>query len=185
MNLSDQVAALEKDWAENPRWKHVKRPYTAEEVVKLRGSLQPECTLARKGAEKLWNYLFTEDYINCLGALTGGQAVQQVKAGVKAIYLSGWQVAADNNSAGTMYPDQSLYPVDSVPKVITRINNAFRRADQIEWLNTNGTPNVDFFAPIIADAEAGFGGNLNAFELMKRMISEVLLECTLKINSQA
>ena len=171
MNLSDQVAALEKDWAENPRWKHVKRPYTAEEVVKLRGSLQPECTLARKGAEKLWNYLFTEDYINCLGALTGGQAVQQVKAGVKAIYLSGWQVAADNNSAGTMYPDQSLYPVDSVPKVITRINNAFRRADQIEWMNTNGTPKVDFFAPIIADAEAGFGGNLNAFELMKRMIS--------------
>ena len=171
MNLSDQVAALEKDWAENPRWKHVKRPYSAEEVVKLRGSLQPECTLARKGAEKLWNYLFTEDYINCLGALTGGQAVQQVKAGVKAIYLSGWQVAADNNSAGTMYPDQSLYPVDSVPKVITRINNAFRRADQIEWKNTNGAPNIDFFAPIIADAEAGFGGNLNAFELMKRMIS--------------
>ena len=100
--------------------------------------------------------------------MTGGQAVQQVKAGVKAIYLSGWQVAADNNSAGTMYPDQSLYPVDSVPKVITRINNAFRRADQIEWMNTNGTPKVDFFAPIIADAEAGFGGNLNAFELMKR-----------------
>ena len=126
MNLNDQVAALEKDWAENSRWKHVKRPYSAKEVVKLRGSLQPECTLARKGAEKLWNYLFTEDYINCLGALTGGQAVQQVKAGVKAIYLSGWQVAADNNSAGTMYPDQSLYPVDSVPKVITRINNAFR-----------------------------------------------------------
>ena len=171
MNLSDQVTALEKDWAENPRWKHVKRPYSAEEVVKLRGSLQPECTLARKGAEKLWNYLFTEDYINCLGALTGGQAVQQVKAGVKAIYLSGWQVAADNNSAGTMYPDQSLYPVDSVPKVITRINNAFRRADQIEWMNSNGDPKVDFFAPIIADAEAGFGGNLNAFELMKRMIA--------------
>ena len=170
MNLSDQVAALKKDWAENPRWKHVKRPYSAEEVVKLRGSLQPECTLARKGAEKLWDYLHTEDYINCLGALTGGQAVQQVKAGVKAIYLSGWQVAADNNSAGTMYPDQSLYPVDSVPKVIKRINNAFRRADQIEWMNTNGEPKTDFFAPIIADAEAGFGGNLNAFELMKRMI---------------
>ena len=164
MNLTDQVTALRKDWAENPRWKHVERPYSVEEVVKL-SSLQPECTLA-KGAEKLWNYLFTEDYINCLGALTGGQAVQQVKAGVKAIYLSGWQVAADNNSAGTMYPDQSLYPVDSVPKVITRINNAFRRADQIEWMNTNGTPKVDFFAPIIADAEAGFGGK-NAFELMK------------------
>ena len=143
MNLSDQVAALEKDWAENPRWKHVKRPYSAEEVVRLRGSLQPECTLARRGSEKLWNYLHTEDYINCLGALTGGQAVQQVKAGVKAIYLSGWQVAADNNSAGTMYPDQSLYPVDSVPKVIKRINNAFRRADQIEWLNTNGEPKID------------------------------------------
>ena len=171
MNLNDQVAVLEKDWAENSRWKHVRRPYSANEVVKLRGSLQPECTLARKGAEKLWNYLFTEDYINCLGALTGGQAVQQVKAGVKAIYLSGWQVAADNNSAGTMYPDQSLYPVDSVPKVITRINNAFRRADQIEWMNSNGEPKVDFFAPIIADAEAGFGGNLNAFELMKRMIA--------------
>ena len=146
MNLSDQVAALKKDWAENPRWKHVKRPYSAEEVVKLRGSLQPECTLARKGSEKLWDYLHTEDYINCLGALTGGQAVQQVKAGVKAIYLSGWQVAADNNSAGTMYPDQSLYPVDSVPKVIKRINNAFRRADQIEWMNTNGEPKTDFFA---------------------------------------
>ena len=131
MKLAEQVASLEKDWAENPRWKHVKRPYSAEEVVKLRGSLQPESTLARKGAEKLWKYLETEEYINCLGALTGGQAVQQVKAGVKAIYLSGWQVAADNNSAETMYPDQSLYPVDSVPNVITRINNAFRRADQI------------------------------------------------------
>ena len=170
MKLAEQVASLEKDWAENPRWKHVKRPYSAEEVVKLRGSLQPENTLARKGAEKLWKYLETEEYINCLGALTGGQAVQQVKAGVKAIYLSGWQVAADNNSAETMYPDQSLYPVDSVPNVITRINNAFRRADQIEWMNTNGEPKFDFFAPIIADAEAGFGGVLNAFELMKRMI---------------
>lgn len=170
MKLAEQVASLEKDWAENPRWKHVKRPYSAEEVVKLRGSLQPESTLARKGAEKLWKYLETEEYINCLGALTGGQAVQQVKAGVKAIYLSGWQVAADNNSAETMYPDQSLYPVDSVPNVITRINNAFRRADQIEWMNTNGEPKFDFFAPIIADAEAGFGGVLNAFELMKRMI---------------
>ena len=170
MKLAEQVASLEKDWAENPRWKHVKRPYSAEEVVKLRGSLQPESTLARKGAEKLWKYLETEEYINCLGALTGVQAVQQVKAGVKAIYLSGWQVAADNNSAETMYPDQSLYPVDSVPNVITRINNAFRRADQIEWMNTNGEPKFDFFAPIIADAEAGFGGVLNAFELMKRMI---------------
>ena len=170
MKLAEQVASLEKDWAENPRWKHVKRPYSAEEVVKLRGSLQPESTLARKGAEKLCKYLETEEYINCLGALTGGQAVQQVKAGVKAIYLSGWQVAADNNSAETMYPDQSLYPVDSVPNVITRINNAFRRADQIEWMNTNGEPKFDFFAPIIADAEAGFGGVLNAFELMKRMI---------------
>ena len=170
MDFKDQVSTLDLYWKSNPRWKNVKRPYSAEEVIRLRGSLQPEYTLARKGAEKLWDYLNSEDYINCLGTLSGGQAVQQVKAGVKAIYCSGWQVAADNNTADTMYPDQSLYPVDSVPQLIRRINNSFRRADQIEWMRTNGKPNFDFFAPIIADAEAGFGGVLNAFELMKRMI---------------
>ena len=170
MDFKDQVSTLDLYWKSNPRWKNVKRPYSAEEVIRLRGSLQPEYTLARKGAEKLWDYLNNEDYINCLGTLSGGQAVQQVKAGVKAIYCSGWQVAADNNTADTMYPDQSLYPVDSVPQLIRRINNSFRRADQIEWMRTNGKPKFDFFAPIIADAEAGFGGVLNAFELMKRMI---------------
>ena len=170
---AEQIALLEKDWAENPRWKGVKRGYSAADVVKLRGSLQPQNTLAGLGAQKLWNYIHDEDYINCLGALTGGQAVQQVKAGVKAIYLSGWQVAADNNSAQTMYPDQSLYPVNSVPAVVNRINNAFRRADQIQWANHVGPTDpkyVDYFAPIVADAEAGFGGVLNAFELMKAMI---------------
>ena len=170
---AEQIALLEKDWAENPRWKGVKRGYTAADVVQLRGSLQPQNTLAELGAEKLWRYIHEEDYINCLGALTGGQAVQQVKAGVKAIYLSGWQVAADNNSAQTMYPDQSLYPVNSVPAVVNRINNAFRRADQIQWANNVGPHDskyVDYFAPIVADAEAGFGGVLNAFELMKAMI---------------
>ncbi|MBK6288867.1 MAG: isocitrate lyase [Pseudomonadales bacterium] len=170
---AEQITLLEKDWAENPRWKGVKRGYTAAEVVQLRGSLQPQNTLAELGAQKLWKYIHEEDYINCLGALTGGQAVQQVKAGVKAIYLSGWQVAADNNSAQTMYPDQSLYPVNSVPAVVNRINNAFRRADQIQWANHVGPTDskyVDYFAPIVADAEAGFGGVLNAFELMKAMI---------------
>ncbi|MFM7783384.1 MAG: isocitrate lyase [Gammaproteobacteria bacterium] len=168
-----QIALLEKDWAENPRWKGVKRGYSAADVVQLRGSLQPQNTLAELGAQKLWRYIHDEPYINCLGALTGGQAVQQVKAGVKAIYLSGWQVAADNNSAQTMYPDQSLYPVNSVPAVVSRINNAFRRADQIQWANNIGPTDpkyVDYFAPIVADAEAGFGGVLNAFELMKAMI---------------
>jgi isocitrate lyase len=170
---AEQIALLEKDWAENPRWKDVKRGYSAADVVQLRGSLQPQNTLAELGAQKLWKYIHEEDYINCLGALTGGQAVQQVKAGVKAIYLSGWQVAADNNSAQTMYPDQSLYPVNSVPAVVSRINNAFRRADQIQWANNIGPHDskyVDYFAPIVADAEAGFGGVLNAFELMKAMI---------------
>ena len=170
---AEQIALLEKDWAENPRWKGVKRGYSAADVVHLRGSLQPQNTLAELGAQKLWKYIHEENYINCLGALTGGQAVQQVKAGVKAIYLSGWQVAADNNSAQTMYPDQSLYPVDSVPAVVRRINNAFRRADQIQWASNvshNDPKYVDYFAPIVADAEAGFGGVLNAFELMKGMI---------------
>ena len=168
-----QIAALEKDWAENPRWKDIKRGYTAAEVVRLRGSFPIEYTVARRGAEKLWTLLNTEPYINCLGALTGGQAMQQVKAGVKAIYLSGWQVAADNNGYASMYPDQSLYPVDSVPKVVERINNSFRRADEIQCsknIEAGNKDYVDYFAPIVADAEAGFGGVLNAFELMKAMI---------------
>ena len=168
-----QIAELKKDWAENPRWKGIKRPYSAEDVVRLRGSLVAEQTLARNGAEKLWNLINTEPYVNCLGALTGGQAMQQVKAGIKAIYLSGWQVAADNNSYAAMYPDQSLYPVDSVPKVVERINNSFKRADEIQWaknINPGDAGYIDYFAPIVADAEAGFGGVLNAFELMKAMI---------------
>lgn len=175
-----EIKRLEDDWANNPRWKGVTRPYSAEDVIRLRGSLKRENTIARRGAEKLWALVnggakdkFGKDYVNCLGALTGGQAVQQVKAGVQAIYLSGWQVAADNNSGMTMYPDQSLYPVDSVPKVIERINNSFSRADQIQW-QKGVTPDsegyIDYFAPIVADAEAGFGGVLNAFELMKAMI---------------
>lgn len=163
-----QAAALEKDWAENPRWKGIKRGYKAADVVRLRGSLAIEHTLAKRGAEKLWNLINTEPFINALGALTGNQAMQQVKAGLKAIYLSGWQVAGDANSTGEMYPDQSLYAVDSVPKVVRRINNTFQRADQIQW--SEGKNDTDFFAPIVADAEAGFGGVLNAFELMKAMI---------------
>jgi isocitrate lyase len=168
MSRAEQIAALEKDWKENPRWKGITRPYKAEDVVRLRGSVQPEYTFARLGAEKLWHLVNTEAFVPCLGALTGGQAVQQVKAGVKAIYLSGWQVAADNNSYFAMYPDQSLYPVDSVPRVVERIINAMQRADQIQWMEGKG--DVDFFAPIVADAEAGFGGVLNAYELMKAMI---------------
>ncbi len=173
MSREDMIKALEKDWATNPRWKTVRRGYTAADVVRTRGSLQVEYTLAKNGAEKLWNLVNTEPYINTLGALTGGQAMQQVKAGLKAIYLSGWQVAADNNSYSAMYPDQSLYPVDSVPKVVERINNSFKRADEIQWAK-GGKPGdkgyVDYFAPIVADAEAGFGGVLNAYELMKAMI---------------
>jgi isocitrate lyase len=164
----EQIRALEKDWAENPRWEGVKRPYSAEDVVRLRGSVQIDHTLARRGAEKLWDLLKTEPFVNTLGALTGNQAMQQVKAGLKAIYLSGWQVAGDANMAGEMYPDQSLYPVNSVPMVVKRINNTFQRADQIQW--SEGKDDIDFFAPIVADAEAGFGGVLNAFELMKSMI---------------
>jgi isocitrate lyase len=163
-----QIAALEKDWATNPRWKGVKRSYTAADVVRLRGSIPIEHTLARRGAEKLWNLVNTEPFVNTLGALTGNQAMQQVKAGLKAIYLSGWQVAGDANVAGEMYPDQSLYPANSVPMVVKRINNTFQRADQIQW--SEGKNDIDFFAPIVADAEAGFGGVLNAFELMKSMI---------------
>ncbi|MGI9345065.1 MAG: isocitrate lyase [Gammaproteobacteria bacterium] len=172
-NFKSQAQQLADDWRNNPRWKGIERPYTPEDVVRLRGSVQPEYTLARRGAEKLWKLLHDNDYINCLGALTGGQAVQQVKAGVRAIYLSGWQVAADNNTSDTMYPDQSLYPVDSVPQIVRRINNAFQRADQIQWANQaeTGDPQIDFFAPIVADAEAGFGGVLNAHELMRGMIA--------------
>lgn len=163
-----QIAALEKDWATNPRWKGIQRGYSAADVVRLRGSVPIEHTLAKRGAEKLWNLLNSEPFINSLGALTGNQAMQQVKAGLKAIYLSGWQVAGDANSNGEMYPDQSLYAVDSVPKVVKRINATFKRADEIQW--SEGKNDVDFFAPIVADAEAGFGGVLNAFELMKSMI---------------
>lgn len=173
----EEIARIERDWAENPRWKHVTRTYRAEDVVRLRGSIKVENTLARQGAEKLWDLVYggkaKKGYVNCLGALTGGQAVQQVKAGIEAIYLSGWQVAADNNTASSMYPDQSLYPVDSVPAVVKRINNSFRRADQVQWRNGANPGDVDYidmFAPIVADAEAGFGGVLNAYELMKYMI---------------
>jgi isocitrate lyase len=163
-----QVQALAKDWAENQRWKGIKRNYSAEDVVRLRGSVQIEHTLAKRGSEKLWSLLHTEPFVNALGALTGNQAMQQVKAGLKAVYLSGWQVAGDANLAGEMYPDQSLYPANSVPMVVKRINNTFQRADQIQW--SEGKDDIDFFAPIVADAEAGFGGVLNAFELMKSMI---------------
>ncbi len=163
-----QAAALEHDWSTHPRWKGVKRSYSAADVVRLRGSVPVEHTLARRGAEKLWNLVNTEPFVNTLGALTGNQALQQVKAGLKAIYLSGWQVAGDANVAGEMYPDQSLYPVNSVPTVVKRINNTFTRADQIQW--SEGKDDIDYFAPIVADAEAGFGGVLNAFELMKAMI---------------
>src|SRR5512138_2888946 len=172
--MTNQAAEqLRKAWQTDLRWAGIKRPYTAEDVVRLRGSVQVEHTLARLGAEKLWKLVNTEPYVNCLGALTGGQAMQQVKAGIKAIYLSGWQVAADNNSYMSMYPDQSLYPVDSVPKVAERINASFQRADQIQHskgIKPGAKDFVDFFAPIVADAEAGFGGVLNAFELMKAMI---------------
>jgi isocitrate lyase len=173
LSREQQIAQLEKDWAENPRWKGIKRGYSAADVVKLRGSFQIEHTLAKRGAEKLWNSINTEPFVNTLGALTGNQAMQQVKAGLKGIYLSGWQVAADANDGGEMYPDQSLYSVDSVPKVVKRINNTFARADQIQW-NEGKNPGdegyIDYFQPIVADAEAGFGGVLNAFELMKAMI---------------
>jgi isocitrate lyase len=168
MNYDLESARLRKDWAENPRWKGIERRYSAEDVVRLRGSLHIEHSLARHGAEKLWKLLHDEPYVSTLGALTGNQAMQQVKAGLKAIYLSGWQVAADANVAGEMYPDQSLYPANSVPAVVRRINSTFIRADQIA--HAEGKDDVDYFAPIVADAEAGFGGVLNAFELMKGMI---------------
>ena len=165
MKTADQIR---QDWETNPRWAGVKRNYSAEEVVKLRGSVQIQHTLAERGARKLWDYLHTEDYVNALGALSGNQAMQQVKAGLKAIYLSGWQVAADANIAGQMYPDQSLYPANSVPMVVKRINQTLQRADQIH--TAEGDDSTDWFQPIVADAEAGFGGPLNSFELMKGMI---------------
>ncbi|MFO1473132.1 MAG: isocitrate lyase [Lysobacterales bacterium] len=159
---------LRLDWTNNPRWAGVARNYTAEDVVRLRGTVHVEHSLARLGAEKLWKSLHHEDFVNALGALTGNQAMQQVKAGLKAIYLSGWQVAADANLAGEMYPDQSLYPANSVPQVVKRINNTLLRADQLH--HAEGDDSIDFLQPIVADAEAGFGGVLNAFELMKAMI---------------
>lgn len=168
MNKQDKINALLSEWTSNSRWQGIERPYTAEEVVNLQGSYQIEYSIARMGAERLWKLFQENDYVAALGALTGNQAVQEVQAGLKAIYLSGWQVAADANLAGQMYPDQSLYPADSVPKVVERINNALLRADQINTVN--GENGVHWLAPIIADAEAGFGGNLNAFELMKGMI---------------
>jgi isocitrate lyase len=165
---ADRIAALELDWKTNPRWARVKRPYSAADVERLRGNLLQEYTIARHGANKLWKLMHEQSYVHALGALTGNQAMQQVKAGLKAIYLSGWQVAADANLAGEMYPDQSLYPANSVPQVVRRINNTLARADQIH--HAEGDDSIDWFAPIVADAEAGFGGVLNAFELMKAMI---------------
>ena len=171
-NTAPTAEQLTQEWANDPRWAGIERDYTAEDVVKLRGRIQEEHTLARRGAEKLWDQLRNagdEGYTNALGALTGNQAVQQVKAGLKAIYLSGWQVAADANNSGHTYPDQSLYPANSVPTVVRRINNALLRADQIEF--AEGIQSVDdYLVPIVADAEAGFGGPLNAYELMKSMI---------------
>src|SRR5207248_9271167 len=168
MMNGQQVAQLALEWETNERWESITRPYTPEDVLRLRGSIQIEHTLARMGAQRLWSLLSTEEYVAALGALTGNQAVQQVKAGLKAIYLSGWQVAADANLAGHMYPDQSLYPSNSVPQVVKRINQALQRADQIQ--TAEGKENTYWFAPIVADAEAGFGGPLNVFELMKAMI---------------
>ncbi len=165
---ADEAARLAEDWANNPRWAGVSRDYSAEEVVRLRGSIREQHTLAFRMSEKLWELLRTEDYINALGALSGGQAVQMVKAGLKTIYLSGWQVAGDGNLAGEVYPDQSLYPANSAPAMVGRINNALRRADQIHW--AEGNTEIDWFAPVVADGEAGFGGALNVFELTKSFI---------------
>lgn len=168
MTKNEQISVIEHDWAENPRWEGIERPYTAEDVLRLRGSVNIEHTLAKIGAERLWDLMKTTDYVNALGALTGGQAIQQVQAGLPAIYCSGWQVAADANVTGQVYPDQSLYPANSVPELVRRLNNAFRRTDEI--YTAEGKNGIYWYAPIVADAEAGFGGNLNAFELMKAMI---------------
>ena len=161
-------AEITAEWADHPRWQEIRRDYTPDDVARLRGSMHVECSLARAGAEKLWQLVNFEDYVAALGASTGNQAVQMAEAGLRAVYLSGWQVAADANGAGQMYPDQSLYPADSVPSVVRRINNALRRADQVQHLEER--QDHDYFLPIVADAEAGFGGPLNAFELMKAMI---------------
>lgn len=172
----EEIKAIEKDWKTNSRWNNITRPYSANDVVRLRGSVKIERTLAKLGAHKLWQLVnggATKGYVNCLGAITGGQAIQQAKAGIQAIYLSGWQVAADNNLGSTIYPDLSLYPSNSVPSVVERINNSFTRADQIQWgkgISSDDSDYIDYFLPIVADAEAGFGGVLNAFELMKSMI---------------
>ncbi|RAZ69798.1 isocitrate lyase [Planococcus maitriensis] len=168
VNKQQQIEELNKAWQEDKRWENIERPYTAEDVVKLRGSVMIEHTLAKRGADRLYRQINEMPFVNALGALTGNQAVQQVKAGLQAIYLSGWQVAADANSAGQMYPDQSLYPVNSVPDVVRKINRALQRADQID--SVENTEGFDWFAPIVADAEAGFGGPLNVYELMKSMI---------------
>ena len=173
MTRQQQIQELQKQWNEDARWAGITRTYSAEDVVRLRGAVQVEHTLAKRGAQRLWQQLKNEPFVNALGALTGNQAMQQVKAGLKAIYLSGWQVAGDANNAGEMYPDQSLYPANSVPQVVKRINNTLTRADQIQWSegkNPGDEGYLDYFAPIVADAEAGFGGVLNAFELMKSMI---------------
>ena len=174
-----QIDALNRDWTTNPRWNGVERPYSAADVVRLRGSVRPEHTLARRGAERLWELVngdAKKGYVNAFGAISGGQAMQQAKAGLEAVYLSGWQVAADGNTSETMYPDQSLYAYDSVPAMVRRINNTFQRADEIQWKaicdgKLADRDAIDFFLPIVADAEAGFGGVLNAFELMKNMIA--------------
>ena len=166
--IQEQAAQLQAQWGQDERWAGIRRAYTPEEVVRLRGSVVPECTLARLGAERLWRLLTQGGYVNALGALTGSQAVQMVRAGLQAIYLSGWQVAADANLAAATYPDQSLYPANSVPQVVRRLNSALVRADQIDW--SEGRNGRDWFAPIVADAEAGFGGALNAYELMRAMI---------------
>src|SRR5580698_9851283 len=167
-NGNGKAVSGQNDWNTNPRWQGITRPYTQQDVERLRGSIHVEHTLARLGAERLWNLLQSESYVPALGAMTGNQAVQQVNAGLQAIYVSGWQVAADANDAGQMYPDQSLYPANSVPNLCRRINQALQRADQVH--HAEGDHDVDWFAPLVADAEAGFGGNLNAFELMKAMI---------------
>jgi isocitrate lyase len=167
-NQANNIGALENQWRSNPRWKGITRPYKAEDVIRLRGTVQVEHTLARLGAERLWDLLQEESYVAALGAMTGNQAIQQVEAGLQAIYVSGWQVAADANNSGQMYPDQSLYPADSVPNLVRKINQALMRADQIH--HAEGKNGKYWFAPMVADAEAGFGGNLNAFELMKAMI---------------
>ena len=168
MTQEEQIKTIKRDWAENPRWAGIERGYSAADVVRLRGSVQVEYTIARMGAERLWDLMKTTDYVNALGAMTGGQAIQQIQAGLPAIYCSGWQVAADANVSGQMYPDQSLYPANSVPELVKKINNSLQRTDQI--YTAEGKNGTHWFAPILADAEAGFGGNLNAFELMKAMI---------------